>query len=404
VLYDYDYIIAGGGCAGLSLVYHLLQSELKDKRVLVVDKTPKLRNDKTWCFWTSEDPIYQSARKTHWRKMAFHSDQVNRVQNLAPLKYYCVNSLDFYNEIGELLTSHANVDRIIADVVEMDASESGAYVETTKGTFTAQWIFSSIPDTPELAPHHMMLKQHFCGWVVETPENVFQSDLIHLMDFSIKQQGDTRFMYILPFSPKRALIEFTVFSKEVLSQRAYYETLHRYINDHLGLTDYWIDNEEFGVIPMTNYEFPRQRGMRIIYIGTAGGFTKPSTGYTFLRIQEDCRRIVQQLITHQTPIYSPKTPKRFSFYDTLLLHIIAHRGHLLKEIFTKLFTRNDFRSILKFLDEKTHLWEDIWIIGRLPWKPFLRALYEYYLLKTWKRQSTDSNNTSQKTKEIEYTV
>jgi|GEM_PF-4274895 len=48
----YDFIIAGGGAAGLSLAYYLTMSPLSGSRVLVVDGAKKDANDRTWCFWS----------------------------------------------------------------------------------------------------------------------------------------------------------------------------------------------------------------------------------------------------------------------------------------------------------------------------------------------------------------
>jgi lycopene beta-cyclase len=48
---DYDFILSGGGLAGLSLAYHLINSPLRDRSILIVDKDAKQQNDRTWCFW-----------------------------------------------------------------------------------------------------------------------------------------------------------------------------------------------------------------------------------------------------------------------------------------------------------------------------------------------------------------
>jgi len=42
----YDYIIAGGGCAGLSLVMRMLKEpQLSTKKILIIDKDSKQLND-----------------------------------------------------------------------------------------------------------------------------------------------------------------------------------------------------------------------------------------------------------------------------------------------------------------------------------------------------------------------
>lgn len=50
----FDFIIAGGGMAGLSLAFYLNQSTLRDKKILLIDREIKNQNDHTWCFWEKE--------------------------------------------------------------------------------------------------------------------------------------------------------------------------------------------------------------------------------------------------------------------------------------------------------------------------------------------------------------
>ncbi|RZK28105.1 MAG: FAD-dependent oxidoreductase, partial [Hymenobacter sp.] len=48
----YDYLLVGGGAAGLSLAYHLAQEpSLASKRVLLIEPEAKDQNDRTWSFW-----------------------------------------------------------------------------------------------------------------------------------------------------------------------------------------------------------------------------------------------------------------------------------------------------------------------------------------------------------------
>ena len=57
----YDYIIAGSGCSGLSLLYRLLKDPiLNNKSILIIDKTEKSANDRTWCYWESEKGLFNS--------------------------------------------------------------------------------------------------------------------------------------------------------------------------------------------------------------------------------------------------------------------------------------------------------------------------------------------------------
>ena len=121
-------------------------------------------------------------------------------------------------------------------------------------------------------------------------------------DFRTAQPGVMRFHYVLPRTPRRALVEFTLFSADLLPAAAYTTELRRYLHQEMGLTaaDYRIVGEESGVIPMTDHPLgTRPPGsQRIVRIGSAGGASKASTGFTFQRIQQRTapRRCARQVI------------------------------------------------------------------------------------------------------------
>ena len=53
---EFDYIILGGGCAGLSLAYELdVNLKLKDKSLAIVESRSEYKRDKTWSFWKISD-------------------------------------------------------------------------------------------------------------------------------------------------------------------------------------------------------------------------------------------------------------------------------------------------------------------------------------------------------------
>ena len=120
---------------------------------------------------------------------------------------------------------------------------------------------------------------------------------------------------------------------------------------------------------------PFRKGKRQVLLGTAGGCTKASTGYTFSRIQEQAQAILTSLKENGSPVYQRKHKRRFHFYDTLLLNIIKYRPDILPRIFLALFEQNPPEKVLKFLDEKTQLLEEAQIFLKLPWPPFFAAIY-----------------------------
>lgn len=348
----------------------------RELSILIVDREEKRANDRTWCFWSSVETGYESVIRHSWPFLEFVDEQGSRRAPLGNYTYQMLRSDDFYRFVRSRLTGRPGIDWMQASVEELGEDEEGAYARVDGRQLRARWIFNSCLPAGQPAGHYYRLLQHFRGWVVETGSDAFDPQAATLMDFRTPQQGSARFFYVLPFSARRALVEYTVFSEQCLPESAYRQALQSYIRHQLGIDTYEIRETEAGVIPMTNAPFPPRRSPHVINIGTAGGAVKPTTGYAFLTIQEQTRQIAEHLLAGKPPQWTPSTHRRFRFYDTLLLHILQMEGAQAKPIFQRLFRRNDFETILRFLEERSGIRQEAGIFASLPFAPFLRALLQ----------------------------
>ena len=87
-------------------------------------------------------------------------------------------------------------------------------------------------------------------------------------------------MYILPFSHNKALVESTVFSKEVYNDIWYRDKIYSYLREN-NITKSEELSMEKGIIPMFFNDNKRILNPNIFNIGIKGGACKPSTGYAF---------------------------------------------------------------------------------------------------------------------------
>ncbi|MEI6949485.1 lycopene cyclase family protein [Paraflavisolibacter sp. H34] len=373
----YDYIVAGAGCAGLSLLVHLVQSgRLQDKRILVIDSDLKNRNDRTWCFWEKEAGPFQPIVCKEWDQLWFHSNALSRLLTPAPYTYKMIRGIDFYHYSRSILAQHGGISFTRASIEGMESRPGETFVQADGQKLYADYIFNSVPPPqPRLLPHQYWLLQHFKGWMVETAGAAFSPGVATLMDMRTCQKNGTAFFYVLPVAPNRALVEYTVFSKNLLPDTAYEAELKAYVEGRLQLRNYSITEKEFGVIPMTNYSFPSSQG-NILHIGTAGGQTKGSSGYTFRFIQKQSAAMVQHLVRTGTP-FSPRSSPRFHFYDSVLLNILDKNSLPGDRIFAQLFRRNPTPRVLKFLDNETSLPEDLRLLCTLPTFPFFRSAVQH---------------------------
>lgn len=375
----YDYIIAGAGASGLSLLIRILQSpKLSDKKILLVDKEPKTKNDKTWCFWEKEPDIFEPVVYKAWEELWFHSKDYSAKYNIAPYRYKMIRSIDFYNYCMDIISKSPAVSIYYGQIEKIWLEDYGAIIDMQDGEqFHSTFVFNSILFAePVLQKKQYNLLQHFKGWVIETSQPVFNEGEATLMDFRIRQGKTTSFIYVMPFTSSRALVEYTLFSKKILDKAEYDTALRNYIEKFIGTTDYTITEQEFGTIPMTNYQFPFRDG-NIVNIGTAGGQTKASTGYTFRFIQKQCKLIIESLETNYHPFLERDVlRKRFNWYDSTLLNILSNNKLPGAFIFSELFKKNKITDVLRFLDNETNLLQEMKVITVLPKRIFIKAAFE----------------------------
>ena len=373
VTLQYDYIIAGAGCAGLSLAMHLIHSgKFRDKNILLVDQDPKQSNDRTWCFWQTGKSLFEPIVYKQWQKLFFYGEAFSKQLNIEPYKYKMIRGIDFYDFCLEEINRQPNFTVRFDKVEHVFSSDITTGIMLNGNAIHAEYIFNSILfQKPQLSENEYWLLQHFKGWIIETENNVFEPEVATLMDFRIDQQWGTAFCYVLPFTKNRALVEYTVFSPQVLPKEQYDVGLKNYLEQILQLGSYKILDEEFGVIPMTNFEFDAGQN-NIINIGTAGGQTKGSSGYTFNFIQKHSNELVQQLMRGKHPSLKSGS-RRFSFYDSVLLNILYKNTLPGKLIFTRLFQKNQTSKVLRFLDNETSVADELKIISTLPTWPFTKA-------------------------------
>ena len=379
----YDVILAGGGAAGLSLAYHLSQSQ-PALRLLVVDREIKRYNDHTWCSWLQGPQPFDAVAYRTWERLAFHGLGYDAAFDLAPYRYRMIRATDFYRFIRETFAHRHSVDLIRGDVTRIVDGPEQAEVHVDELALTADWVFDSRYDATEYRPlssRYHYLVQHFLGWEIETAAPTFDPDVPHLFDFRTPQRGAMRFVYVLPYDDRRALVEYTLFSANLLPQAEYEAALREYLADVLGVTDYRVTEVEQGVIPMTDHPAPRRIGHRVMNIGTRGGRVKPSTGYAFHRIQQDSAAIIRSLMAHGHPLALPTPPSRYRFFDAILLQVLYRRGRLGASVFTALFQHNPIQRIFRFLDEESSWGDDLQIVASVPPGPFIAAWARLKLLR-----------------------
>ena len=341
-----EVVVVGAGAAGLALA--CLLGEQGQPDVVLVDAPPGAARspERTWCTWQSGPTGWEEAVSARWSRIAVHSSgAAERTYDLAPLDYTMIRSRDYERVAAERLarTSVQRVEALLHGITA-DGVVEGASVR-------GRWVFDTRP-TPPARPGRVALLQHFRGWFVRTATDRFDPTVAGLMDFRPPQPpGGVAFGYVLPTSPREALVEYTEFSRQVLADEQYESALNDYTAGTLGLGPFEVLAVEQGAIPMTDAPFPRRVGERVFRLGAAGGATRPSTGYTFTAAQRQARGVSAALRDGRDPEPPAAYTSRHLRMDAVLLRALDGG----------------------FLDGSTSLAEDLSVMRSAPRGAMLRA-------------------------------
>ena len=352
---EFDYVIIGGGCAGLSLAYELeINNKLKDKTLAIIERRKEYKRDKTWSFWKVFDHNFDDCVIKSWNNFTINISENSHELTNKKFPYQSIDSGKFYSKIISKLSANSNVS-FFRDFNEINSEKSIIFNS----------VFEKELDKSELW-------QHFQGIEIETPNKIFDEEIINLMDFNCDQRNDVHFFYTLPFNTNKALVETTWLSDlEDQSLMDYDLQLENYIKNNLGIKNYKINFTEKGAIPLF---YPSLRSeKKVINIGSAGGMTRLSTGYTFLNIQEHSRYIVKNIDKiDEVKIFD--LGKKYQFLDKVFLRVLEKYPEKMPKIFFNIFNTSS-NTVIKFLSNKSNFIEDINIISKMPKLIFLKALF-----------------------------
>ncbi|MFC6063757.1 lycopene cyclase family protein [Streptomyces ochraceiscleroticus] len=382
---DADVVIVGAGAAGLSLAHWLSAGPAHRRPTVLLVEAPygPLRPpERTWCFWQAPGGPYDTALTASWERLRVRSpDGTEMVGRPAPLRYNMLRSGDFERLVGDRLAGMEGFRTIRAEVTAVRDAPGGAEVHGRDAAghpvgLRARWVFDSRPPR-RLPPARTCLLQHFRGWFVRTERPAFLPGTADLMDFRTPQPPHgLSFGYVLPLSAHEALVEYTEFTREVLDDVGYERALRHYTADVLGLGALDVTATEQGVIPMTDARFPRRAGRSVFRIGTAGGATRPATGYTFSGVQRQTRAVAARLLAGRVPLPPCPHRTRSRAMDAVLLRALDSGRVDGADFFTGLFREVPMERLLRFLDGRSRLGEDLRIGLHTPVGPMLRTVAE----------------------------
>ena len=172
----FDYVIIGGGCAGLSLAYELeINNKLASKSLAIIEPRAEYKRDKTWSFWKVIDHNFDDCVIKSWNTFSIHSPSGSHEIKTERFPYQSIDSGHYYKKINTSLSKNKNI-QYFKNVSEIDTNNS--------------YIFNSVP---ELILDKSKLWQHFQGIEIEVEKDIFDDQTINLMDFNCDQKNSVHF-------------------------------------------------------------------------------------------------------------------------------------------------------------------------------------------------------------------
>ena len=311
-----DVVILGGGCAGLALARELALRRHGLSTVVLEPRTG-YAEDRTWCFWARHDEALRFPSRGQWASWQISAGNQVRTHAARDWRYHWISSADYYADAAMVIGASEQVElclgvRADAVIVRNDIGE----VSTSAGPVTGRWIIDTRPPTRDWlvqAP----VAQLFSGVEVETAGDVFEPEIVTLMGDLRALDGGVAFDYILPLSPRRALVEHTVLTSQPHDPALLDGPCDALVADLCG-REVKVLRRERGWLPM-GLPRPRHSPGPVVRAGTPGGAIRPSSGYAFRRIQTWAARCADALVDRDEPLAGPPDPPARSLMDRIFL-------------------------------------------------------------------------------------
>ena len=376
----FDLVILGAGCAGLALAARLARSDA-DLRVAVIDPRTEHGDDRSWSFWHHDHHALRSIVAHEWSGWTYRGLDGRAATHRVPgVTYQYIRGIDFYRwaldaiATDPRITLHLGVGAHELAAVALDDGDDGVRVMTDAGPVLARRVVDTRPQRTRA-----LLYQCFSGVEIEhggrlaTDTDASDPDAVGLMTRMRSGAEGLGFLYVLPLSPTRALVEWTRFSPAPLPLDVVAAERDAELGA-LGLGDAVVVREEQGILPMGRVDAPTPPLAGVALAGNAGGALRDASGYAFLRIQRWATRCAAALARGEAPPAHPREPWVRRQMDRIFLQALRAHPERSADYFLAMATRVAPRRLLRFLTDRATLGDLVAIIASLPLTPFLAQL------------------------------
>jgi len=388
---EFDLIIIGAGCAGLSLGMQLASLHAQAPRTLLLEPRTSYENDRTWCFWGDEHAPFAQLAKHTWQRFSVNNGVSRALVDCSTTPYRLLTAADFYTKAVRMIASNPAMDLKtgISLTAEPSLSQGRWHLDTTGGSFSANAVVDTRP-LPTQKLSDTTLWQSFLGCELEFQEPRFDPASAQLMDFYPATQAFVGFNYVLPVTTTRALVEFTVFASKIYDQAELVSYLDAQVEKLADGRPYQRLRNEYGLIPMgvgkpkgtvkpkdavkpKDTVKPTEQHSSYVRVGLTAGAARPATGYAFQRIQRWALACKQSLQKNGLPVGHQPDSFVIRQMDAIFLNVLRHHPELGPELFMRLFSKVSSEKLIRFLSDQGRVSDYLAVILSLPPGLFMKS-------------------------------
>jgi len=374
-----DVTIVGAGLAGLSIVCWLIQIAEQTgqalPRVHLLEPRQAYKEDRTWCFWDDRSHPFSPLIKHRWPAWQVRQGNRTVTQSSSVSPYAMLHSMDVYRYALNQIDAHPSLTLHQGVTVEtIEQSDALFNVRANSMTLGSKLVIDTRPPNEEAFELNCGFWQVFSGQEIQCVDHGFAPDTARLMDFQACETH-VAFVYLLPISHDRLLVEWTEFLPPGESSDCDGK-LHQWLEQQ-NLTDRHVLRTESGRLPMF---VPRSlnRGDCGIPAGIRGGWMRPSTGYHFASCQRCSESMAKQLLhaslSGQWQLKPERpTPVWLRWMDRVFMRSLQREPSRAADWFMSMFQATSGDQMARFMNDQPR-WDDaIGFAASLPKWPFLRS-------------------------------
>ncbi len=368
----WDIVIVGGGLSGLALAAELAGPEFSTLSVLVLEKRSAYVRDRTWSYWATAPHRYSHLERCQWSSWTVSLGPIEHKQRSLQSPYASIDADNFYQAAVQTISTSSHVTLRMSTCVDEVHTPSPyeAVVTLTSGEeVRAIKVFDARP-SKKIAPTDLV--QQFEGWEINLDHDVFKPNQVQLMAFEPDPNG-LHFFYILPYSPRHALVESTWISPASWQPNFPVE-IAQYLEKLCSGNPYSVSYREQGVL---NLQRARPHARSLVGLGRNGGALRPSTGYAFIDTLEHAVQLAQSLsLAIRSTSLAEWQPKSFTrpatehWMDAVFLEVLAQNWKLAPRYFVQLFGTLAVEDTVAFLTGKATWLQRFRVMRGLPAAPF----------------------------------